>query len=135
MKKVSSRLVFLSGMIILILGGIHIFAWIFLLNFVQSVKTVSPSFMPIVTAFMNSLRHPIQMVIPVLTILVGVILVVASKKMKTSEKLFHWSVVSLILGLVVLFELNGGIFGGTTAVILSSVGGIFGLIESTKKTT
>ena len=122
-------------MIILILGGIHIFAWIFLLNFVQSVKTVSPSFMPVVTTFMNSLRHPIQLVIPVLTILVGVILVVASKKMKTSEKLFPWSVVSLILGLVILFELNGGVFGGTTAGILSSVGGIFGLIESTKKTT
>jgi hypothetical protein len=53
---------------------------------------------------------------------------------KKSEKLSTWSTVSLVGGLVLLFELKGGgVFGGITAGILSGIGGIFGLIEVTKK--
>jgi Na+/melibiose symporter-like transporter len=135
MKKIaSSPLVLISGLIILILGGLNILAWIILLTFFQSIETPPQFFIPILEAFMNLLKHPSQIVILLLTVVVGIIFVVASQKMKKPEKLFRWSVVSLVLGLIILFELRGGnVFGGTTAGILSSVGGVFGLIESTKK--
>ncbi|HUT22607.1 MAG TPA: hypothetical protein VMX18_04430 [Candidatus Bipolaricaulota bacterium] len=134
-KTVSQSLVFLSGVIILVLGGLNILAWIILFNVIQSIKTPPQFLIPILEALMDALKHPFQIVILLLTMVLGIVLVIASKKMKKPEKLFHWSVAALVMGLIILFELKGGgIFGGITAGILSSAGGIFGLIESTKKT-
>lgn len=134
-KYASSPLVFLSGILILAIGGLNIAAWLILFNIVKSIKTPPEFLIPFIQHFMNSyLKSPLQLIIPLLTLITGIIFVIASKKMKKAEKLFTWSVVSLVLGLIILFELRGGgIFGGITAGILSSVGGVFGLIESTKK--
>ena len=134
-KNAGSPLVFLSGTIILVIGGLNIVAVLILFNFVKSIKTPPEFLIPFIQHFMNSyLKSPLQLIIPLLTIVTGVIFIIASKKMAKGEKLFNWSVVSLVLGLIILFELRGGgLFGATTAGILSSVGGIFGLIESTKK--
>ncbi|MEK7528582.1 MAG: hypothetical protein AAB592_02365 [Patescibacteria group bacterium] len=135
-KKISSSLVFLAGIIILVIGALNTIAWFILYNFIQStIKTPPPSFLiPFLNAFSNSLKHPLQIVVLIITLGLGVLLVVTAKKIKHTEKLFAWSTVSLVLGLVLLFELRGGgVFGGITAGILSGIGGIFGLIEATKK--
>ncbi len=135
-KNTSALLVLISGIIVLITGALNTIAWIVLYNFIQSaVKTPpSPFIVPFLNAFSNSLRHPYQIVALLITLALGVSLIVAAKKMRRPEKLFAWSTVSLILGLVLLFELRGGgVFGGITAAILSGIGGIFGLIEVNKK--
>lgn len=133
-KHAGSPLVFLSGIIVLISGALNIIAWLYLYNQLQSTNTPPEFLIPFLENFMNYLSNPFLIIKILLTIAVGIILIVASKKMKKSKKIFGWSVASLVLGLVILFELHGGgVFGGITAGILSSVGGIFGLIESTKK--
>lgn len=132
-KKASSPLVFLSGIIIIIIGSLNILAWIILFNFIKSVKTPPQFLIPLLDTSSYYLRHPFQIFILLITVGVGVILVIASKKMKQTEKLFHWSIISLVLGLVILFELKGDFLGVKTAGILSSLGGIFGLIEAKNK--
>ena len=47
------------------------------------------------------------------------------------EKSHLWSIMSFLVGLIVIFELHGGnIFGGISAGILSIVGGALGLYYS-----
>jgi hypothetical protein len=134
-KKTSSLLVFLSGIIIFVIAGIRIISWIVIYNLLVSNKIPPSQFLnQTIDSFKYLVENPFLMVVLFLTIAGGIIFVIASKKMKKPEKLFRWSVVSLVLGLIIISELKGGnIFGSTTAGILSVIGGIFGIIESSKE--
>ena len=135
MKKIiSSPLVFLSGIIILISGGINAVVFLILFIIFKTSDTVPAFLATFLRNTIIELAQPLRIISILIPIVIGIIFLVASKKMKKPVKLFKWSVVSLILGIWFVFELNGGgVFGGITAGVIACLGGVFGLIAYTKE--
>ena len=133
-QKTSAQLVLISGIIILVLSGLNVISWIISYTVFKSLQTLPTFLIPFLEAFMDYLKHPFQFVSIFVMIVIGIFLIIASKKMKIPEKLHHWSVLSLVIGLIIIFELHGGnIFGGVSAGILSILGGALGLYCSINK--
>lgn len=129
-KSVGASLICFSGMIYSFLGMLNLIALAIFLLFVQNIN-VSPSLsMQILDTLMRGLQHPIQLIIPLIIILVGLLLILSARKIKKEKNVLRWSIIAFTLGLIMVFEIGfRGNFGFMTASILAIVGGVFSLID------
>ena len=104
--------------------------------FFKSIAFTQPpseTTMAYIQALAKNYMPPLGIIKLLIISALGVLLIIASKKMESPQKLSTWSLCSLIVGLIIIFELHGGgVFGGMVAGILSTVGGGIGLYESQK---
>lgn len=133
-KSVSSSLIYLSGIIYVILGAVNMVGWILLWFFMQGLEAPPAFILPFLDIFMYALQTPSQLIVLFLIMIIGLVFIIAAKKIRKEDNLLRWTIISFVLGVFILFEIGfRGMFGGMTAGILAITGSIFGLIELSRK--
>lgn len=131
----SSALIFLAGVSNLFIGILNIALLLIAFHLLRSVQAPSENLVLFIQYLFNAYpQSQIQLIIPIFTLISGIVFIIASRKIRKGERVLEWSICSLSLALIIFFELNSGAFGLTTASVLAIIGGLFGLIEITKKT-
>lgn len=131
-QNVHATLTYISSLIILIsaaLNVLFIICMLFMTKYAMSSVMMQHMFSHSVYQF-----RPGMLLGLLVTIAIGVVLLIASKRMRDKHKELSWSIAALVLGIFFAFEFNGGaVFLGQTAGLLATIGGIFGLLQSKSK--
>ena len=120
-RKLSAKMINLAGIISLIVSGLTVFTWIlvFLLMEVFGLHG------EVLRDLRDLVRDESTNLIKAIGIgVIGIFFMIGAGKLKAETRPLFWSVVCLVLGLILLFELHsGGMLGSASAAVVAVVGG------------